>query len=137
MTMKKNKLKCDFVNLIHGSAEHNSVSKESAKAYLESEGINTEKLVSDGLKRIKQMQMLVNAKKTETEMQSADLVKEKATAWVEELLANMDFSLSDLVQKEDLAMSFRNIESLSKEDIRNILIKHFTLKFMKDPNHEF
>lgn len=134
MTNKKNKSKCDFVNLIHGFAEQNSNSKEAAKAYLESEGLNPERLVSDGLKRIKQMQMLATAKKTEVEMQAADAVKEKATAWVDDLLANMNFSLTDLVQKEDLAMSFRNIETLSKEDIRNILIKHFTLKFMKDQN---
>lgn len=130
MTSKKNKTKCDLVNLVYGSAEQNSSSKETARAYLQSEEINVDKLVADGLKRIKLMQMLANAKRTEEEQLAADAVKEKATAWVDSLLDSMDFSLPKLVQQENLSMSFRNMENLSKEDIRNILIKHFTLKFM-------
>ena len=29
-------------------------------------------------------------------------------------------------------MSFRNIEQLSKDDIKKILVKHFTLKFLEE-----
>jgi len=135
MSKKTNQSKSDFVNLFLSIAENDSNSKDTAKAFLASEGINTEKLVSEGLKRIKKMQMLAEANKTEKEMQAAESVKAEATAWVDNLLANIDFSLPELVKKEELSMSFRNVENLSQDDIRNILIRHFTLKFMNKPDN--
>jgi hypothetical protein len=135
MSKKANHSKSDFVNLFLSTAENDSNSKEAAKAFLASEGVNTEKLVSEGLKRIKKMQMLADASRTENEMQAAESVKGEATAWVDNLLASINFSLPELVQREELSMSFRNVENLSKDDIRNILIRHFTLKFMNKPNN--
>lgn len=134
MSKKTNQSKSDFVNLFLSTAENDSSSKEAAKAFLESEGVNTEKLVSEGLKRIKKMQMLRDAKRTETEMHAAESVKSAAIEWVDNLLGDMNFSLPELVQKEQLSMSFRNVENLSQDDIRNILIRHFTLKFMNQQN---
>jgi hypothetical protein len=135
MSKKTNQSKSDFVNLFLSTTENDSNSKEAAKAFLASEGVNTEKLVSEGLKRIKKMQMLADASRTENEMQAAESVKSKAIEWVDNLLANINFSLPELVQKEELSMSFRNVENLSKDDIRNILIRHFTLKFMNQQNN--
>lgn len=135
MSKNTNQSKSDFVNLFLSTAENDSNSKEAAKAFLASEGVNTEKLVSEGLKRIKKMQMLANASRTENEMQAAEGVKAEATTWVDNLLASINFSLPELVQREELSMSFRNVENLSKDDIRNILIRHFTLKFMNKPNN--
>ncbi len=136
MSKKTNQSKSDFVNLFLSTAENDSSSKEAAKTFLASEGVNTEKLVSEGLKKIKKMQMLANAKRTEDEMQAAESVKSAAIEWVDNLLANINFSLSELVQKEELSMSFRNVDTLSKEDIRNILIRHFTLKFMNQQDNK-
>ncbi len=135
MSKKTNQGKSDFVNLFLSTAENDSSSKEAAKAFLASEGVNTEKLVSEGLKKIKKMQMLADAKRTEDEMQAAESVKAEATEWVDNLLANINFSLPELVQTEQLSMSFRNVDNLSKDDIRNILIRHFTLKFMNQQNN--
>ena len=135
MSKKTNQSKSDFVNLFLSTAENDSNSKEAAKAFLASEGVNTERLVSEGLKRIKKMQMLADANRTEKEMQAAESVKAEATTWVDNLLASVNFSLPELVQKEELSMSFRNVENLSKDDIRNILIRHFTLKFMNQQNN--
>lgn len=135
MSKKTNQTKSDFVNLFLSTAENDSNSKEAAKAFLASEGVNTDKLISEGLKRVKKMQMLANASRTENEMQAAETVKEEATSWVDNLLANINFSLPELVQKEELSMSFRNVENLSQDDIRNILIRHFTLKFMNKRNN--
>ena len=134
MSKKANQSKSDFVKLFLSTAEHNSNSKESAKEFLASEGVNTERLISEGLKRIKKMQLLADAKKTELEMKNANPVKLKATEWVDNLLKDINFSLPNLIQQEELSVSFRNVESLTKDDIRNILIKHFTLKFMNDNN---
>lgn len=135
MSNKANQSKSDFVNLFLSTAENDSSSKEAAKEFLVSEGVNTDKLVTEGLKRIKKMQMLADAGRTEQEMQAAESVKADATAWVDNLLANINFSLPELVQKEELSMSFRNVENLSKDDIRNILIRHFILKFMSKQNN--
>jgi len=135
MSNKANQSKSDFVNLFLSTAENDSSSKEAAKEFLASEGVNTDKLVTEGLKRIKKMQMLADAGRTEQEMQAAESVKAEATAWVDNLFANINFSLPELVQKEELSMSFRNVENLSKDDIRNILIRHFILKFMSQQNN--
>lgn len=135
MSKKINQNKSDFVNLFLCTAENDSSSKEAAKAFLSSEGVNTEKLVSEGLKKVKKMQMLADAKRTEDEMQAAESVKSAAIEWVDNLLANINFSLPELVQKEELSMSFRNVDTLTKDDIRNILIRHFTLKFMNKQNN--
>jgi hypothetical protein len=135
MSNKANQSKSDFVNLFLSTAENDSSSKEAAKEFLASEGVNTDKLVSEGLKRIKKMQMLADATRTEQEMKVAESIKGEATAWVDNLLANINFSLTEIVQKEELSMSFRNVENLSKDDIRNILIRHFTLKFMNQQHN--
>jgi len=138
MNKKVNENKSDFVNLFLSTVESDSNNKETAKVFLAAEGINVDKTVSEGLKRIKQMQMLIEARKTEQEMSATESVKQKANEWVDKLLSSIDFSLPALVKKEELTMSFRNVESLSQEDIRTILIRHFILKFMKqqhdDPN---
>ncbi|MBN8718488.1 MAG: hypothetical protein J0H85_03525 [Sediminibacterium magnilacihabitans] len=51
MNKKANQSKSDFVNLFLSTAENDSNSKEAAEAFLASEGVNTEKLVSEGLKK--------------------------------------------------------------------------------------
>ncbi|MBE7170516.1 MAG: hypothetical protein INR73_07995 [Williamsia sp.] len=129
---KKNESKSDFVKFIISSAEENSCNFDDAKTFLSEEGVNVDKTIADGLRRIKQMHTMAEAKRTQQEMQQATAMKEKATQWVDSLLAKMDFSLPDLVRDEELTMSFRNVEELSQEDIRNLLIKHFMLKFSQD-----
>ena len=129
MSRKKNQSKSDFVNLFLRTAEHDSSDKEKAKEFLASEGVNVDRMINDGLKRIRQMQMMIQAQVTEDEMLAAEKMKQQATEWVDNLLNNVGFSLTELVQKEELSMSFRSVENLSQEDIRNILIRHFTLKF--------
>lgn len=99
---------------------------------MSSQALNVDAILSDGLKRIKKIQLKIEAEKTRNEMVSADLVKQKAVEWVDDLLSKIDFSLPALVKQEELSMSFRNVESLSKEDIKNILVKHFTLKFLEE-----
>jgi len=124
--------KADFVRFIISAIEQDSSDKEKAKENLSEQGINVDSIVSDGLKRLKRLQLQISAEKTKAEMLSSNEAKRMATEWVNSLLDNIDFSLPELVKKEELTMSFRNIEKLSKEDIKNILIKHFTLKFLEE-----
>lgn len=130
MSKEKNSNKKDFVNLHLRLADGLSNNRDMAKEFLKAQGINTEKLLSEGLKKIKKMQMLANADATRTEMQASEEAKAKAVAWVDRLLADVNFSLSAFVREEELSMSFRNLEDLNREELRNTLIRHFTLKFM-------
>ena len=124
--------KTDFIRLTIASAEHVSSDKERAKEYLSSEGLDVDSVVNEGINRLKRYKMQIEADRTKSEMMHADEAKLKASAWVEELLSKIDFSLPELIKEEELSMSFRNVEKLSKEDMKNILIKHFTLKFLEE-----
>ena len=131
MSKKVNKDKSNLANLFLSTIENDSADQDIAKMFLSSEGLDVDRIISDGMKRIKKMEMEIAAEKTEQEMNAANSVKEEAILWVDGLLKSIDFSFPKIVQQEDLSVSFRNVENLSQEDIRNILIKHFTLKFMK------
>ncbi|UAY51292.1 hypothetical protein [Ferruginibacter albus] len=130
--MKKEikKDKTEIISLILSTVENDSHNKQAAREFLSSENLGVDNIVSDGLKRIKQMQMMIEAEKTKDEMNSADVYKKQAEEWVEKLLNEIDFSLPNVIEKEKLTVSFRNVESLSIDDVKKILIKHFTLKFM-------
>lgn len=124
--------KDDFLRFIMSSVENDSSDKDNAKVFLASQGLNVDSLVSDGMKRFKRLQLQIEAEKTKAEIISSETAKQKAAEWVDSLLSKIDFSLLDLVREEELTMSFRNVDSLSKEDIKNLLIKHFTLKFLEE-----
>ncbi len=124
--------KADFLRFIMSTIEDDSSDKVKAKDFLSSQGLNVDSMVSDGMKRLKRLQLQIEADKTKAEMVSAETAKQKATEWVDGLLAKIDFSLPDLVKEEELTMSFRNVDTLSKDDIKKLLIKHFTLKFLEE-----
>lgn len=124
--------KADFVRFVISTVEHVSSDKEKAKEYLSAEGLDVDSIVNEGMKRLKRLKMQIEAEKTETEMLLVEEAKQKASEWVDDLLSKIDFSLIDLVKEEELTMSFRNIEKLSKDDIKKILVKHFTLKFLDE-----
>lgn len=126
--------KVSVVALILNTAENNSYSKEAAREFLSAENLGVDNIVSEGLKRIKRIQMMVDAEKTETEMIASEVYKKEAEDWVDKLLKDIDYSIKDIIEQEQLSVSFRNIESLSPEDVKVILVKHFTLKFMNRDN---
>lgn len=122
--------KTDFIRFVMSTIDNDSSDKQKSREYLSSQGLNVDAIVSEGLKKIKKMQMQINAEKTKMEMASSKEARKKAEEWVDDLLSKMDFSLPELVKKEELSFSFRNLESLSPEDVKKILVKHFTLKFL-------
>lgn len=128
--MKYNKT--NFVRLTMATIEQDSLNAEKSREYLSTQGLNPDSIISDGLKRIKKIQLQINAEKTRMEMVSIEDLKLKAIKVVENLLSNVNFSFTEFVKHEGLAMNFRNMESLGKEDVRDLLIKHFTLKLLED-----
>jgi hypothetical protein len=132
MDNKKNQSKSDIARLILRMAEDDSNDSQKAREFLESEGVNVDRMLADAMKKIKQAQMEVEARKTEEEMKLASAEHDRATKLVDDLLNKVDFSFADFVKQEQLVLSFRNVESLSAADIRTILIRHFTLKFSNE-----
>ena len=128
--------KSDFIRLVISDLDSISSNQEEARQFLSLQGLNPDNMISDGLKRIKKMQLQIAAEQTKAGMASAETVKDKAMQWAENLLNQASFSIREFMIKEELSLNFRNFESLSKEDVKAILIKHFTLKFMgeNDPN---
>jgi hypothetical protein len=126
--------KSDLAKFIVSISENESSDKDIAKKYLESEGVNVSKTLSEGLNKIKRIQMRIEAQKTKVDMLSYENQKQKAISYVNELLAKIDFSLPTFIRQEGLSMSFRNVEELNSEDIKNILVKHFALKFLNEQN---
>jgi hypothetical protein len=131
MTRKKRQGKQDFIKVFLKSVDDDTRDEQAAKEFLQSDGFNVDRTKQEGLNRIKQMQLLIDAEKTEAEMAAAGPFVKRATEWVDSVLNSTTFSLKKLVQEEELTMSFSNMEHQSKDELRNILIRHFTLKFMK------
>jgi prolyl-tRNA synthetase len=124
--------KTDFTRFVMSVIEHDSFDKDNAKEYLSSQGLDVGLIVSEGLKKIKRLELQIQAERTKNEMILSEEIKQKANKWVGQLLSNSEFSLKDLIKEEELSLCFRNIENLKKEDIKEILVKHFTLKFLRD-----
>lgn len=124
--------KTDFIKLVVSDLDSITSNKEQAREFLVLEGYNPDKLVSEGIKRIKKMQLQIAAAQTKRSMAIAETVKERAIEWAEKVLSQASFSIQEFMSKEQLALNFRNFESLSDEDIKEILIKHFTLKFTSE-----
>ncbi|MFT4155195.1 hypothetical protein [Parafilimonas sp.] len=130
MSKQNNQYKKDLAKFLIRNAEQDSRDEQAAKDFLLSEDFNVDKLIIDGLKRIKKMQLLINARSTELEMEETTQAKSEAIAWVDDLLNKQNFSIVELVRTEELSLSFRNLDSMNETDVRDILIRHFTLKFM-------
>ena len=132
MSNKKNQSKSEIALFFLRMAEDESRDGQSAREFLASEGVNVDRMLSDGMQKIKRALLEAEAKKTESDMRSSASAVERATKWVDDLLSNVDFSFADFVKKEELVVSFRNLESLSDADKRAILIRYFTLKFSNE-----
>jgi len=131
MTRKKEQGKKDFVKVFLKNVEDDSRDEQAAKEFLQSEGFDVDRTKQEGLNHIKQIQLLIDAEKTEAEMTAAGPFVQRATEWVDSMINSATFSLQQLVQEEELTVSFSHLEHLNKGELRNILIRHFTLKFMK------
>lgn len=125
--------KTDFVRLMMSDIRAVSNDVELSTSFLEEEeGLNIAQMRDDGIKRIKKMQLMLAAEKTKTEMSKAEKVSAKALAFVEKLLADTSFSFTNFLRQEEMSLSYRNFTANSPEDIKAILIKHYTLKMMND-----
>jgi len=136
MSNSKSKSKTDFIKFVMSTIEHDSNDTDRSLEYLSSQGLNVDRVISEGLKHVNLLKLKIEAEKTQKEMEASPSLKQKAEDYVQQLLNSVGFSWQTIVQKESLSMSFRNVESLSPEDIKSILIKHFTLKFLEEQTND-
>lgn len=132
MSNKKNQSKSDIARFILRMAEEDSKDNQTAREFLASENVNVDRMLAEGMQKIKRAQMEAEAKRTEQEMISVSLEHERAMKWVDNLINQIDFSFLDFVKEEKLVVNFRSVENLSKDDIRTLMIRHFTLKFSNE-----
>ena len=128
--------KADFIRFTMSILDSVSSDKENAKEYLSSEGLNVESIVSEGIKKIRKIQLKIDANKTRKEMIATESLKNKVVDWVEKLLMEPSFSFNEFIKSEQILLNFRNLESLTVDDKKDIMVKHYTIKFLEEENRE-
>ncbi|HYC87144.1 MAG TPA: hypothetical protein VEB86_18050 [Chryseosolibacter sp.] len=126
---KVNKLFDEYLNEIS--------SDESAEDYLKSEGLNPDDLVNDGIRKIKQFRMKMASAKTESSYSALALaLTAKAKEEVQRIMDAASFDFGSFVKKEGITLAYRNFESMTKDEIRELLEKHILLKLQKQKDNE-
>lgn len=125
-----------LIRLIMAGLDSASSDKESAKSYLTDQGLDPDDVISEGLKRIRKVELQIKASKTKSEMASTESLRNKAIEMARGLLKNADFSFAAFVNENRLAIQNRNIESFSDQDIENTLIQYFFLKNLEERKKE-
>lgn len=133
---KTNNSKKEFIELMRSQLDSISSDKEAANSYLAEQGFDPTEIASEGLRRIKKLQLKINADKTKNEMVMSENLKEKAKRMVANLLANPDFSFPSFAETHQLSMQNCKFESFTEEDVKSALINYFYLKFIRDSRCE-
>lgn len=136
MTGDAKQRKADFISLMMSSVDSISCNKENARDYLLEEGLDPDSIRAEGIKRIKKLKLQAQANSTRNKMASTAAIKQKAMEWVEKLLNDVNFSFPQFVKTENLVLQNRNLEKLTKEDIKSTLTQYYYLKFMEQENKQ-
>lgn len=105
-------------------------SNEESESFLKEKGFDPDELVNEGIKRARQIQMQLASQKTEK--QYAELkanLLQRAKEQVEKLLSDVSFNLENFIKQENINMAFKNFEKQNEKEIRDILERHYLLKF--------
>lgn len=124
--------KTEFAKLINTDIQDTSNDFASAKEFLIQEGVNVDRLIADGLKRIKKMQLQAEAEKNRIIMSSLDKYVDRAKEMAQQLLASPTFSFLDYINAEQMVASFSNLQKLTDEEKLSVIEKHITLKLQKE-----
>jgi hypothetical protein len=126
------KYKADLMKLILSDLDETSSDTAKAKEFLSSEGVNVERMISDGLKQIKKMRFQMEADKTRQTMAAFDKYAEKAKAMALQLLQTPAFSFLDYVKNEKVVASFSNLQKLTDDEKLSIIQNHIALKLQQE-----
>ena len=121
-----------LAQIILGGIEPISCNKENSIAYLKEEGLNPDSIKEEGLRRLKRLQLQLNAAKTKREMIANEKARQEANEWAERILSDISFSFPAFVKEEKMVLQNRNIESFTKEDIRHTIAQYLFMKLLND-----
>jgi hypothetical protein len=124
--------KNDFLNLLYSEFEHLSSDSEYADEYLTSLGLNPDTIADEGIQQLKRKILAIKIEKTKAEMARAESLKQTVLGQVEKLLLDKTFKFMDFIKTERPQLSFRNFESFTPIEIKDILIQHYTLKLLQE-----
>lgn len=136
MIEEKDYSKEAFIRFVMCSSEFISSDKQHAIEYLEGQGLNVKAIINEGMKKIKKLQLQINAEKNRKEMIQNESVRQKAEEWVDKLLVDVGFSFLDFVKEKKLVLHNRNLQSLTPNDIRKTLVEYFLLEFLQSNNRK-
>ena len=112
-------------------------SDENAEAYLKSEGFDPDKLVDEGIRKIKQLKMKMASAKTESVYSVlTNTLMDRAKEEVQKLMEMANFDFAAFVKKEGVVGAFRNFENLSQDEKREFLEKHVLLKLQQQKDND-
>lgn len=105
-------------------------SGEQSEAYLKENGFDPDELVNESIRLAKRVQMQVASEKTEMEYQDlkANLLQ-RVKNEVERLLSDVSFNLENFIKQEKINLAYKNFETMSREEIKEFLERHYLLKF--------
>ena len=126
------KYKTDLTKLILSDIDEISSDAAKAKEYLASEGVNVDRVISDGLKQIKKMRFQLEASKTRQTMGVFEKFAEQAKAMALQLIQTPAFSFIDYVKNEKVVASFSNLQKLTEEEKLSIIQNHLALKLQQE-----
>jgi hypothetical protein len=121
-----------LAQLILGGIEPVSCNKESSIDYLKEEGLNPDSIREESMRRLKRLQLQLNAAKTKREMAASEKARQEASEWAERILSDISFSFPAFVKEEKMVLQNRNIESFTKEDIRHTITQYLFMKILND-----
>jgi hypothetical protein len=126
----------NYINLVIGESDAVSHSEGSARNYADLEGLNYDEIKAEGIKRLKRLKLILNAENKVASDNGLNHLMVKAKAMVNELMSDINFSFSNFLNENDLALHNRNIESFTKEDVRSTLEKYYYLKLIEEDQKE-
>ena len=125
-----------LTHLLMGELNAISSSDDAAKQFANDEGLDYDSIRSEGLKRMKQLQLKMKAK-AKLEIDEARIpLKEKAREFVNNLLQDPSFSFFNFMSQNEIALHNRSIDSFTQEDIRNTLEQFYYMKMSKEDNQD-
>jgi len=108
-------------------------STEESDTFLKENGLDPEQLINEGIRKAKQVQMLLASQKTERTYKELKLtLLERAKQEVDRLFADVSFNIEDFLKQETLNVSFKNFEKLTHVEVREFLERHYLLKFEEE-----
>jgi hypothetical protein len=119
---KLDKLYQEYLDFISSPAE--------SRSFLKSKGLDPDVLAQDAIRKIKLLKMRIASKKTESQYQELKInLLQKVKDQVEKVLNDVSFNLENFLKQENINLAYKNFEKLNKHEVRELLERHYLLKF--------